>query len=109
MSVRVNLRGMLRLIRVDTLSRVHNVGFLVTRLMSYFVLFVYRWYYQSTQINDGLTGGPLAIFDRDGRTIVLSPFNNFMSASFLHDQPYGGNFYGGIMGGAFSISGLVNP
>ena len=29
MSVRVSLRGMLRLIRVDTLRRVHNVGFLV--------------------------------------------------------------------------------
>ena len=28
MSFRVSLRGMLRLIRVDTLRRVHNVGFL---------------------------------------------------------------------------------
>ena len=33
MSVRVSLRGMLRLIRVDTLRRVHNVDFLAERLM----------------------------------------------------------------------------
>ena len=33
MSARVSLRGMLRLIRVDTLRRFHNVGFLVKRLI----------------------------------------------------------------------------
>ena len=32
MSVRVRLRGMLRLIRVDNLRRVHNVGFLAGQL-----------------------------------------------------------------------------
>ena len=32
MSVRVSLRGMLRLIRVDTLRSVYNVGFLAERL-----------------------------------------------------------------------------
>ena len=32
MSNRISLRGMLRLIWVDTLRRVHNVGFLVGRL-----------------------------------------------------------------------------
>ena len=32
MYIRVSLRGMLRLIRVDTLRRVHNVGFLTRRL-----------------------------------------------------------------------------
>ena len=35
MSVRVSLHGMLRLIRVDTLGRFHNVGFLVRRLKWY--------------------------------------------------------------------------
>ena len=35
MSVRVNLRGMLRLIRVDTLRRVNFFGFLVGRLKQY--------------------------------------------------------------------------
>ena len=33
-SVRVSLRGMLRLIRVDTLRRVHNVGYLVIRFIN---------------------------------------------------------------------------
>ena len=36
-SVRVSLRGMLRLIRVDTLRRVHNVGFLAGRLKCIFI------------------------------------------------------------------------
>lgn len=61
------------------------------------------WSNQTYTVNDGITGGPLALFDRDGRTIVLSPFNNFMSASFLHDSNQGGNFYGGIMGGVSTI------
>ena len=34
MSVRVSLHGMLRLIRVDPLRRVYNVGVLVERLSS---------------------------------------------------------------------------
>ena len=33
LSVRVSLRGIFRLIRADTLRRVHNVGFLVGRLL----------------------------------------------------------------------------
>ena len=33
MSARVSLRGMLKLIRVDTLRRVHNVGILEERLI----------------------------------------------------------------------------
>ena len=33
-SVRVNLRGMLRLIRVDTLRKVYSVGFLAGRLIN---------------------------------------------------------------------------
>ena len=37
MYVRVSLRGMLRLIRVDTLRRVHNVGFLAGRLICNFL------------------------------------------------------------------------
>ena len=36
-SVRVSLRGKLRLIRVDTLRRVHNVGILAGRLISVLV------------------------------------------------------------------------
>ena len=35
MSIRVSLRGMLRLIRVDTLRRVHHVGFLAGTTHTY--------------------------------------------------------------------------
>ena len=34
MSIRVSLRDMLKLIRVDTLRRIHNFGFLAGRLHS---------------------------------------------------------------------------
>ncbi|XP_052789947.1 uncharacterized protein LOC128224213 isoform X2 [Mya arenaria] len=61
------------------------------------------WSNATYRLNDGITGGPLALFDSDGRTLVLSPFNNFMSASFLHDAGIGGNYYGGIMGGVSSV------
>ena len=36
MSIRISLRGMLRLIWVDTLRRDHNVGFLEGQLILYF-------------------------------------------------------------------------
>ena len=38
LSARISLRGMLRLIRVDTLRKVHNVGFLAIRLILRFSL-----------------------------------------------------------------------
>ena len=37
MSIRVSLCGMLRLIRVDTLRNVHNVGFLARRLIYVYI------------------------------------------------------------------------
>ena len=39
MSVRISLYNMLRLVRTDTLRRVHNVGFLVERLILYKYLY----------------------------------------------------------------------
>ncbi|KAL4218854.1 hypothetical protein ACF0H5_021442 [Mactra antiquata] len=62
-----------------------------------------QWYNGTSQINEGIAGGPLAWFDIDGHTIVFSPFNNFMSASFSHDKDVGGYYYGGVMGGVYSI------
>ena len=41
MFVRISLRGMLRLIRVDTLRTVHNVGFLLERLIFQSLLYLY--------------------------------------------------------------------
>ena len=45
MYIRVSLRGMLRLIRVDTLRRVHNVGFLAGRLNLLIHIFQVRTYF----------------------------------------------------------------
>ena len=52
MSVRFSLRGMLRLIRVDTLRRVHSVGFLVGRLIC-IVIQVLAFFFRSSQIWKG--------------------------------------------------------
>ena len=40
MYVRISLRGMLRLVQVDTLRRVHNVGFLVEWLTYIYIIYV---------------------------------------------------------------------
>ena len=43
MSIRLSLRGMLMLIRVDTFRRVHNVGFRAGRLISMIYLSLRRF------------------------------------------------------------------
>ncbi|KAI8505567.1 hypothetical protein Bbelb_167560 [Branchiostoma belcheri] len=61
-----------------------------------------EWYYQTTGIRSGITGGPLAVFDQDLNTVVLSPFSEFMAASVWHngtgEAVYGGEVNYGIMG-----------
>lgn len=39
----------------------------------------------SQRFHDGLDSGPLVIFDQDGRTLVISPFDRFMAASYWHN------------------------
>ncbi|KAH3797073.1 uncharacterized protein LOC127837128 [Dreissena polymorpha] len=63
------------------------------------------WTNTTNRLNDGIEGGPLAIFDKDGNTLVFSPFNSFMAASFLHAD---GNYYGGVMGGVSEIPAGYN-
>ena len=64
-------------------------------------------------INDGMTGGPLAIFNKAGKTVVISPYNNFMASSAWHINKPGGHVCWGIMGGVnevpanFSFSTLL--
>ncbi len=38
---------------------------------------------------DGLSSGPLLLFDMHGNVIIISSFNNFMAASFSHDDKSG--------------------
>ncbi|XP_078674668.1 uncharacterized protein LOC144912809 [Branchiostoma floridae x Branchiostoma belcheri] len=61
-----------------------------------------EWYYQTEGIRSGITGGPLAVFDQDLNTVVLSPFSEFMAASVWHngtgEAESGGEVNYGIMG-----------
>ena len=62
-----------------------------------------RFNSQTNNINDGLAGGPLAIFNKEGKAIVISPYDNFMAASLWHNGPEGGAISWGIMGGVNEI------
>lgn len=47
----------------------------------------------------GLSGGPLAIFDQEGNTVIISPFSQFMAASVTHpdfDKSVGWGVMGGV-------------
>uniref|UniRef100_K1QR96 Uncharacterized protein n=1 Tax=Magallana gigas TaxID=29159 RepID=K1QR96_MAGGI len=57
------------------------------------------------KMTDGIKGGPLAVFDSDGNTVLISPSDNFMAISMWHDQSPGGTVNWGVMGGAFSEYG----
>ncbi|XP_061171988.1 non-lysosomal glucosylceramidase-like [Saccostrea echinata] len=61
------------------------------------------WNVQTDAIGDGLQGGPLAVFDEQGRTFLISPFSRFMAASAWHDSEKGGNIFCGIMGGVDEV------
>lgn len=59
-----------------------------------------RWSNQSKQINDGLFGGPLILFEQNGNTLILSSMSNFMSASMQYSPINNGSMYFGVMAGA---------
>lgn len=50
-----------------------------------------------------MKGGPLAVFDEEGRTFLLSPYSGFMASSSWHDSKKGGTVYWGIMGGVDEV------
>lgn len=54
-------------------------------------------------MTDGMKGGPLAVFDTAGNTILISPSDNFMAISMWHDQAPGGTVNWGVMGGVDQI------
>lgn len=55
------------------------------------------------KMTDGIKGGPLAVFDSDGNTVLISPSDNFMAISMWHDQSPGGTVNWGVMGGVDQI------
>lgn len=62
-----------------------------------------EWNNETAFINDGLSGGPLVLFNTNGSTIVISSMSNFMSASMKHDKLAKGTVDYGIMSGVDSI------
>jgi hypothetical protein len=61
------------------------------------------WNKTTDKLSDGMGGGPLAIFDKFGNTVVISPLDNYMSSSFWHENNPGGRVNWGVMGGVKSI------
>lgn len=55
------------------------------------------------KMTDGMKGGPVAVFDTAGNTILISPSDNFMAISMWHDQAPGGTVNWGVMGGVDQI------
>ena len=71
-------------------------------LLSYtgsnFIILNWRWNSHTKDIGSGLKSGPIAIFDEDGGTVVISPFSKFMAASsrFAADDSIGWGIMGGV-------------
>ena len=64
---------------------------------------IFRYDSKTDNINNGIRGGPLALFNTDGKTVVISPYNHFMAASLWHYNKPGGQVAWGIMGGVNEI------
>lgn len=62
-----------------------------------------KWNDLTSNINDGLAGGPLLLFNPQGDTIIISQMSQFMATSMQHENHAGGYLNYGIMGGVDSI------
>ncbi|XP_046563073.1 uncharacterized protein LOC124271947 [Haliotis rubra] len=66
-----------------------------------------QWGPSSFKINDGIQGGPLALFDRvkTANTLIISPASRFMSSSIWRQNSStgGDNVYWGTMGGVENV------
>ena len=62
-----------------------------------------KWNNETAFLNDGLSGGPLLLFNTNGSTIIISSMSNFMSASIKHDKLIKGTLDYGIMSGVDTI------
>ena len=61
------------------------------------------WNGQPGQVNDGMEGGPLILFNDNNDALVLSPMSNFMSTSMEYVPQNGGYVNFGFMNGAESV------
>lgn len=63
-----------------------------------------KWNSLTMNINDGIAGGPLILFNPATHdTLVISQMNEFMVTSLKHDKLFGGTLSYGIMGGINEI------
>ena len=68
------------------------------------IVFCDRWDIENVELRDGYNGGPLCIFDKQGNAVVISAFNQFMSASVHLRKNVGyASVYWGIMGDVDSV------
>jgi hypothetical protein len=57
----------------------------------------------TNDIQDGLAGGPLILFQPSGDTLVISQMTQFMSTSMQHERYFGGYLNFGVMSGVDTI------
>ena len=63
---------------------------------------IYSWNASTFSVRDGLNGGPMMLFDHNGRTLWVCPFDQFMSVSNKHYN-MSNQYYWGVMGNVTSI------
>ena len=60
----------------------------------YLMNYITRWNTREFNLTDGHHIGPLAVFDGNGSTLIISPFINFMATSKWIDHKSGSLNYG---------------
>lgn len=62
----------------------------------------YSWNQTTVSMSYGISGGPVAIFDQEGNTVIIAPFSQFMASSVTHPD-FDNSVGWGVMGGVQSV------
>ncbi len=62
-----------------------------------------KWNILTTNINVGIAGGPLVLFNLVGDTLIISQMSEFMATSSSHSKFVGGSLNYGIMSGVDQV------